>query len=519
MDTPEWLIGRQEPTCEQVPVGDDEFARKACEFVRWAGMTLYPWQEKLLHDLLLKTESGQWSSGEAVISLARQNGKGEVLVALELVSIYLGDVQRIMHTAHFLDTAMDARDRLWEVIEENPALMGWWEDEFAGVPRPVMGNGKDAIKFPNGAKVYYRTRTKKTGRGLSFDLLVFDECFDLPNEVYAAMNNTTKARPNAQKIFISSPVNIKEHFHGAIFSAKRWAAMDGEPGMLFKEWAADLDDDPFDVETWSKANPSLVSEPRPGVQLHEVRAEAASAKKSETLLDPFLVETLGRGNWVPRDGQAVDDFVPVVDRVAWGSAMVPMPAKSGDSCLAVDVTPDGERVGVVGAAEVGDKVFLSVAPLSEFDRAGVVESVGKAVTMNDPVAVVLDPSGQCSTMVEPLREWGVEPELTKGSQVSQAYELFLRLWAEGRIIHDGSHRWIEALDAALERSKNGRFRSLDRYSGDVTVLVAATLAVWGLQEFAIGDSGDAAAEVKRRVQYVSTAKPVKRHGRVSEMSF
>lgn len=517
MGKPEWLIGCQTPTHQHVPAGDAEFASKACEFVRWAGLNLYPWQEELLRDSLLQTDEGMWASREVVVSLARQNGKGEVLVALELVAIYLCGAERIMHSAHFLDTAMDARDRLWDVIEANPALMEWWEDEHPGVsPRPVMGNGKDAIKFPNKAKIYYRTRTKKTGRGLSFDWLIFDECFDLPNEVYAAMNNTTKARPNAQKVFISSPVNTREHFHGAIFSAKRWAASDGSDGMLFKEWCREPDDDPFDEETWAKANPSLVNEPRPGVQLDEVRSEAASARTSEALLDPFLVETLGQGEWVPRDGDEVSDFVPIVDLSDWSGASELMPASLGDSCVAVDVTPDGEAVGVVSAAQWGDRLFLSLAPYEEFDRSVVVEKVGSTVELNDPVAVVLDPSGQCSTMVEPLRGVGVEPELLSGGQVSKAYELFLRLWAEKRIVHDGAQRWLDALGVAQERSKNGRYRSLDRYSGDVTVLVAATLAVWGLQEFGVGDGE---VEVKRKRHYVSSARAVKKQRRVSEMSF
>ena len=48
MGKPEWLIGRQAPTHQNIPAGDNEFADKACEFVRWAGLDLYPWQEELL---------------------------------------------------------------------------------------------------------------------------------------------------------------------------------------------------------------------------------------------------------------------------------------------------------------------------------------------------------------------------------------------------------------------------------------------------------------------------------------
>lgn len=481
---PDWLIGCQTPVYEHVPEGDPEFANKAVEFVHWCGLDLYPWQEDYVRDSLLKTDDGMWSAREDVAILARQNGKGTCLVALELIFIYLCGTKRIMHSAHFLDTAMDARDRLWDVIEDHPGLMSWWEDEHPGVPRPVLGNGKDAIKFPNGAKIYYRTRTKKTGRGLSFDLLIFDECFDLPNEIYAAMNNTTKARPNAKTIFISSPVNIKEHFHGDIFSAKRWAAMDGAKGMLFKEWSIADDDDPHDPESWAKANPSLVNEPRPGVQLDSVESESHAAKTSEALLDAFLVETLGKGEWVPRDADVGTDFVPIFDIARWKSQEISTPPVKGVgySCIGIDVTPDGEKAGVVSAVEFDDKYFLSVSPVEDFDRDGVVESSVRAVEMNDPVGVVVDPSGQGSTLIAPFRSAGVDPEKASGSKVSIAYELLRRLFDEGRILHDGDSRWLEALNVAVERSRNGRFRSLERFGGDVTVLVAASLALWGLVE-------------------------------------
>ncbi|MDK7090376.1 terminase family protein, partial [Escherichia coli] len=89
----------------------------------------------------------------------------------------------------------------------------------------TTGNGKESIVFPNGAIVYFRTRTKKTGRGLSVDFLVLDECFDLPHETYAALSKLTRARERAQTLFISSPVNRFEHLHGAVMSAKRWAGI------------------------------------------------------------------------------------------------------------------------------------------------------------------------------------------------------------------------------------------------------------------------------------------------------
>lgn len=484
VDKPDWLIGYQEPRIAVVPEGDAEFADNALEFVEWAGLTLYPWQRNLLRDILLQKPDGLWAAREILGVVSRQNGKGEILVALELIYIYLVGAKTIMHSAHFLDTAMDARDRLWDVIENHPGLMNWWEDEFPGVPKPVMGNGKDAVKFPNKAKIYFRTRTKKTGRGLSFDLLIFDECFDLPNEVYAAMDATTTARPNSQTVFISSPVNIEEHFHGDVFSAKRWAAIDGAPNVLFKEWSITDEDDPHDPESWARANPSLVSEPRPGVQLASVESASNGARNSEVLMKAFLVERLGKGEWVPRDSDVGSDFVPIFDPGKWSKAAVTAaPAKDiGYSCLGIDVTPDGANVGVVSALEFGGKYFLSLSPLDDFERDEVVTSVARAVDFNDPVGVVIDPAGQGSTLFAPLKNAGVDPEQASGSKVSIAYELMRRLFDEDRIFHNGDPRWMDALGVAVERSKNGRFRSLERFGGDVTVLVAASLALWGLVE-------------------------------------
>lgn len=511
------LLGAQEPRLSSVPDGDVRRGDEAVAFARWCGMTLFPWQEDLLRDMCRTTGDGQWSAREVVTVVARQNGKGEVLVARELAGIYLFGEKGIFHSAHFMDTAIDAQKRLWDVIESNEDLLYWWEDDpvTPGVPSMRTGNGKEKIVFPNGAEILFRTRTKKTGRGLSIDLLIFDECFDLPKETYSAMSKLIRARERAQAIYISSPVNREEHFHGSIFSAKRWAGVDGVDGVLFKEWSPAETDDPFEESTWARCNPSMVDS-GPGAQVEDIRADAVAAQRSSALLDAFLIETLGQGNWVPRDADLGNDFVPIIDPDVWAARELMMPSRVSESCLAVDVTPDGEGVSVVAALKFKRGVFLSLAPISGFDRGDVVGSVSRTVRVNDPVAVVLDPAGQGSTLVDPLSGEGIEPEQLNGSKVSQAYELLLALFREKKIFHDGNPRWVEALAIAEERSKNGRYRSLERFTGDVTCLVAASEAVWGLQEFGIPDEP---VEVKREKMNVGVVKPVLSRRGVAAMKF
>lgn len=481
------LLGSRYPRFDVTPPGDTTMGVQAVEFCRWAGMTLFEWQEDMLRDSLRtidapgSTRGYDYAAREVVAIIPRQNGKGEYLVARELVAIYLLGTKTILHTAHNTDTALDAMKRLWEVIESNPNLMYWWEDEHDTLPRMVTGNGMQHIKFPNGAEVHFRTRSHKTGRGLSVELLVVDEAFNLPNQFDSALSKLTTAQELAQKIYISSPVDQNEHPHGRVFSAMRWAGVDGETDALFREWSPPEDADPFQMETWAMANPSLV-DVGVGAQLREIRAEARKAAKDDELLASFWVENLGLGNWFPRSSEKAGKFVPLIDYNEWDAHRIapPAAAETGLSCLAVDDDPQGEGASLVSATQYGDKVFLSVSDLAVFERDPIMEELVWAVGAVDPVAVVLDPSGRCNTLVGPLARHGIEATQVNGAQVSRYWLLFLQMVEEGRIKHDGNPRFLAALQKAKERSRNGSYRSLDRYVGDVSVLVAATLAVGGL---------------------------------------
>lgn len=499
------LLGSREPRLSLIPDGDDTRGNAAVRFARDCGMTLFPWQEDLLRDLCkVDPETGRWAAREAVISVARQNGKGEVLVARELAGIFLFGEKTILHTAHLMDTAVDAQKRLFHFIETNRKLMHWW-DRAKDLPvwaptRPAMSktNGKENITFPNGAQVVFRTRTVKTGRGLSIDYLIIDECFNLPNEINSAISKTVRARKHAQTVFISSPVNRYEHMHGAVFSAKRWAAIDGKKRTLFKEWSPAEGDDPFSPETWAKCNPSMVDD-GVGAQLMDIESEAESAKTSEVLRESFLIETLGQGNWYPRDGEDVEREY-VLDREKWEQSTVAEPAVIGDNtCMGLAVAPGGAAVGMVLAYRTVGGVHLSLAPLDEFDRAEIVSATKKTVDAMDPLGVVMDPKGPSSTVIDPLEKAGIEPECLSWVKVVAATELLLTLNAEGTLTHDADPRWAEAIDAAEFRSGVDKGRALREARPVVCVLVAAAFAAWGLTEFEIPDEAPAGAHKTKYV--------------------
>ncbi|RSZ61529.1 hypothetical protein EAH68_12765 [Corynebacterium hylobatis] len=492
------LIGQQQPRLSSIPEGDPARGKLAVDFVHTYGVNLFPWQDELLIDMCRDTVREVEHPGgttvdevvpavsEVVVPLARQNGKGELLIASELSGVYLFKEKTILHTAHLMDTAQDAQKRLWDVISENDDLMTWWEDDYDGVPEITTGNGKESIKFPNGAVIYFRTRTEKTGRGLPVDRLIFDECFNLPQEIYAAMNYTTRARPRAQKIFISSPVNRRRHRHGKIFSAKRWAGIDGAPKTLFKEWSPGKGDDPHALDTWIKTNPSLTRWGA-GVQLDEVQNDSNSAKNDDALLEVFLVEALGQGDWYPRAGD-VEKRDHVIDLSALAAAArTVLPAKTGDSCIAADTPPGGDGVAVWSAFRTSYGAHLYRAPIEEMDTDQVTALITGTARSADPVAVVYDPKTALSVITPRLTAAGIEPVRAGAQALTTAASTIVARMKEGTVTWDGSSQLTEAVEAADWRHIGEVGRAFTRKTGVIHDLVAASLALWGLETFEIPD--------------------------------
>ena len=82
----------------------------------------------------LRRRGGKWAAFEVGLIVARQNGKGTVLEALELAALFLfPDVRLILHSAHEFKTAQEAFLRVRALIEDNPDF------DRAGVADPDGG--------------------------------------------------------------------------------------------------------------------------------------------------------------------------------------------------------------------------------------------------------------------------------------------------------------------------------------------------------------------------------------------
>lgn len=311
---------------------------------------------------------------------------------LEQLIIYKLFVLRenIVFTAHQYQTAQSIFERLLEVIDENPSL-------YNRVSKRLNSQGKGVIKLYHddsgrSGKVTFMTRSKNSGRGLDqVDTIFYDESYDLTYAEKSALSPTQNAAKNPQTIYVSSAVNMEEHQHGKVLSELRERGLEKEDGLFFQEFMADEEKDWRDVETWIEANPSF------GV-IHTEKKMKLDLSMGETY---FGVEHLGWGRWFRSKTNNVEPVIPIDD---WTKLAKPIPKITGDSALAIDVSPFGETVSFVLAYRCKDGIYLSLSPRVEFDRQKLVKEIEGMVKQVDPVCVLLDPKTQASTLIHDIQD-------------------------------------------------------------------------------------------------------------------
>ena len=91
------LLGDQEPRLSSLPPFDSDVSgRNAVSLAEVAGLELDPWQ-RLVLESGLRRRGSKWAAFEVALIVARQNGKGTVLEALELAALFLfPDVRLIL---------------------------------------------------------------------------------------------------------------------------------------------------------------------------------------------------------------------------------------------------------------------------------------------------------------------------------------------------------------------------------------------------------------------------------------
>ncbi len=316
------------PTFCRVPDGDETTGRETVELARAYGVPLDEWQESIVRGVLRESGNG-WAASQAGLVVSRQNGKGQILLVLELAGLLLFD-EHILHTAHAVKTSSDAFRRLWRLIQSH-------DDLSRRVRRHSEQIGMEYVEWTSGARIAFTTRSASAGRGLAVDRLVVDEAEDFPAPEVGALAPTVFSRPRAQSLYFGTapgPMHDSE-----AFATMRRTAHEGlNPRLAWWEWVAEYGHDVDDRQVWLQVNPA--------VAVGRVDVQAIVNDRAVLPVDQFRAERLSM--WLPTGGARVFDADPWQSLTDMGSTPVT------DLALGLDCPPSREYATVCLAGRRAD---------------------------------------------------------------------------------------------------------------------------------------------------------------------
>jgi hypothetical protein len=188
-----------------------------------------------------------------LVSVARQNGKTTIIQALILYWLVempkiRGQKQTVVSGAHRLDLACLLFDDLAPILEE-----------FYGA-KIVKSYGRYQATMPDGSKWWVKALKPNQGHGMSIDLVVVDELFDVnPESVEGGLLPAQRARKNPLACFFSTAGTEESVLFQRWREAGIRAIDKGEPSSMYMaEWSPPPHADPLaGPSTWAWGNPAL----------------------------------------------------------------------------------------------------------------------------------------------------------------------------------------------------------------------------------------------------------------------
>lgn len=443
---------------------------EAADLAESAGLVLDGEQRLAINAILAEQANGYWAAFEAALIAARQNMKTALFLAVALFKLFLLQDRLTVWTAHEFSTAMEAFRDIQTLIDGAPHLS-------RKVKAINNTNGEEGIELISGARLIFRARSKRAGRGLSGNTVILDEAFALMAAHLGSLLPTLSAVPNSQVLYGSSA----GHLNSAILRGIRDRGRAGNaPSLTYAEWCAPLggcatencdhrvgsDGCALDDESkWLLANPTLGRR----LAYTAIRAERQALPPAE-----FARERMG---WWEDPVDGAQSKVSLED---WGK-LVDLASKiEGTVSFALDVTPDRSRASIAAAGRRADQLAHAEVIRNDRGVGWVVEAVDAITERHGTRKVALDATSPAGSLIQALEDRGLEVVATSARDLGQACGSFADQIADRTIRHLDQGPLNDALAAASTRDiGDGAWAWARKAStADISPLVAVTLAAW-----------------------------------------
>lgn len=451
--------GDQSPTAGFTLTTPDTNSESAAAIRQYkkAKRKILPWQQDVLHHMMAKTPDGLWLHSRFGFSVPRQNGKNEIIAIREMYGLLNGE--RILHTAHRTSTTHAAWERLIFLLEKA-------EVEIDSTFRAF---GKEHIYIGEG-RVEFRTRTSVGGLGETYDTLIIDEAQEYRDDQESALKYTIVSSKNPQTIFLGTPPT--PYSSGTIFPKLRRDILTGvRKNAGWMEWGVEQESDANDRELWYRTNPSL------GYTLTE---RAIEDEIGEDTID-FNIQRLGL--WIKYNQKSA------ISKKDWDHCLVSqLPHISGKLAVGIKYNRDGGYVALVIAGKTDtDQIFVEGIGCRNIREGNqwilrFLSSLG-----NQAAKIVADGANGQNILGEDMKRAGLKsPLFPTTHDVIVANAKFEQNLYAGKLLHMDQPAMTDIVTNCEKRAIGSAggfgYRSI-KIGADVSVLDAAILAQWALEEF------------------------------------
>jgi phage terminase large subunit-like protein len=429
------------------------------------GKKLMPWQAQVANVAGELTAEGLPAYREVRVTVPRQSGKTTLLLAFEVDRcLSWGDDQRVLYTAQDRNSAKAKWEEQADILARTT---------LAKVLSVRRGAGGERIRFKaTGSTIGISASGETSGHGQTLDLGVIDEAFAQRDErLSQSFRPAMVTRPAAQ-LWIVSTMGYpegSEFLHSRVDDGRARVEAGERSGVAYFEWSAADEDDPDDPATWWRCMPALGRT----VTEEVIQADHDAMERAE-----FSRAYLNRRAPGGR---------PVIDPTWWQACRAPTSQLGGLPCFALDVTPERSAASIGVAGWRADRrrhvEIVDHRPGTEWVLGRLQELVRRWA----PLPVVVDPASPAGSLLVDLAHLGVPTETVNAREYAAACGQFYDAVAEAKVAHLDQPVLNMAVSAARKRVLGDAWAWARKSGGDISPLVACTLACYGLVKAGQGE--------------------------------
>ena len=450
------LMGVTKPRLQNIPLKGKSKLDDVKEIAALLNVTLLPYQEYVLKDMLTVDKNGMWIRKTNLLLIARQSGKTFLARMLILTHLLKWNTDVLIMSSN-RSMALETFRQVANALENNDHLKGM-------VKQIRHANGTESIEMLSGARLDVVAATRDGSRGRSISgLLYIDEVREVTQEGYRAAVPVTRAHANAHTLLTS---NAGDAF-SLVLNDLRERALENPPKSFgFYEYSAPQYCKVTDRHGWAQANPAL------GYTITEEALEEAVAtspiENTRTELLCQWIDSLS-SPWTHGSLEECSDSDLALSVGAYTVfAFDVSPSRRNASLVIGQILPDG-RVGI-GLAQTWESQ-VSV------DELKIAADIKGWADQYRPRSIGFDRYATQS-IADRLANAGQVVQDISGAQFYQACTDLKDALDNKRMVHSGQEGWIQQMNNCAAKTNDSAWRIIKRKSaGDISGAIATAMVV------------------------------------------